>query len=331
MRKIEIIWQELELERAGVLGMVFKRYSPAVMPDLFVALSPQNERSLAILIKKENVPSMVHWTAVKEFKLELLPDKANVKNTFILIRLLDAQFSELFAVLCEDLIFKVFNTLDELRLIQTICNSFSKWKKVFNTVASTGLDVVSQDKLYGELYFIRKLLQKKSRHVFCIESWQSPVGSSHDFQRRDWAVQVKTTEEYENQEILISNERQLDDTLIPHIYLVQLDMDVSECIGENINDIIRDIRELLSKEQMAINSFERLLHDAGYFNVHAELYQIRGYKVRNMSIYHVEKDFPRILVSQLAKGVTNVKYTINASDLEPFRIEEYTFFQEFRV
>jgi len=331
MRKIEIIWQELELERAGDLGMVYKRYSPAVMPDLFVALSPQNERSLAFLVKKENVPSMVKWSAVNEFKLELLPDKANVKNIFIFIRLLDSQYNELFAVLCEDLIFKVFNTIDELRLIQTMSISFTKWKKVFNSVASNGLDLDVQEKLYGELYFIRKLLQKKSRHVFCIESWQSPLGSSHDFQRRDWALQVKTTEEYENQELYISNERQLDETLIPNIHLVQLEMDISDCIGENINDIIKDIRELLSKEQMAINSFERLLHEACYFNVHAELYQVRGYKVRNMHIYHVEKDFPRILVSQLAKGVTNVKYTINASDLEPYRVEEFIFFQEFRI
>jgi len=331
MRKIELIWQELELERSGDLGMVYKRYSPAVMPDLFVALSPQNEKSLAFLVKKDNVPSMVQWGAVKEFKLEILPDKANNKNVFILIRLIDSKHSELFAVLSEDLIFKVFNTIDEVRLIQTMCNSFSKWKKVFGTVATNGLAVDVQDKLYGELFFIRKLLQKKSRHVFCIESWQSPLGASHDFQRRDWAVQVKTTEEYENQELFISNERQLDETLIPNIHLVQLDMDVSEGIGENINDIVRDIRELLSKEQMAINSFERLLHEAGYFNIHAEIYKLRGYKVRKMNIYHVQEHFPRILVSQLAKGVANVEYTINASDLEPYRVEEFTFFQEFRV
>lgn len=331
MRKIEVIWRELEQEKSGNPGMAYKRYSPAVMPDLFVSLSPQNEKGLAFLVKRVNLPKMLPWTSIFEYRIDLLPDPANANNNFIFVKLLENSHTELFAILCEDLIFKVFNTIDEIRLIQTVCSSFSKWKKVFNHIASQGMSLESQEMLYGQLYFIRKLLQKKTRHVFCIESWQAPLGSPHDFQRRDWAVQIKTTQDYEKQDLLITHERQLDIELIPQIFLVQLDMDISERIGESLADIIREIRTLLSSQQMAINSFERLLHDAGYFDVHADFYLAQGYKVRKMHIYHVEMNFPRISVSQLAKGVVDVKYTINASDLEPYLLEEYTFFQDLKI
>jgi len=332
MRKIENIWFELEKEQAESVDICYRRYSPAVMSDLFVAFSvPNRERGIAFLVKKTNVPNARAWAGIKKIQIQIVPDKVNPKNVFILAKLLDPQFNELFAILTEDLIFKVFNTIDENKLINHVCIAFKKWKNIFDSVALNGLSDKSQEKLYGELYFLRKLLQKKTKLVPCVESWRAPLRSPHDFQHADWAVEVKVTQDYENQEIQITSEKQLDNTLIPTIYIVLLSMDVNMYVGESLFDLIKSIREILSKRQMAINSFEMLLHEADYYDVHAEIYQSIGYGVRKLLIYHVEDNFPRIMTGQLAKGVQNVKYSIFASDCEPFSVEEFTFFQDLKI
>jgi len=332
MKKIENIWRELEHEQAEEAEISYKRYSPAVMSDLFIAVcAPNKERGIAFLVKKNNVPNVIIWSSIPNFKIQVLPDKANPKNVFVLAKLLDPQFNELFAILCEDLIFKVFNTIDEIKLINLICTAFKKWKNIFDGIALNGLSERAQERLYGELYFLRKLLQKKIKHVACVESWHAPLKSHHDFQHADWAVEVKTTQDYENQEIQITSEKQLDNTLIPTIYVVLLSMDINKGIGESLLDIVKSIREILSKRQMAINAFEMLLHEADYYDIHSEIYQIFGYGVRKMKVFFVEEDFPRIMTGQLAKGVQDVKYTIFASDCEPFSVEEFTFFQDLKI
>jgi len=332
MKKIENIWRDLEQEQVGEVDISYKRYSPAVMSDLFIALcTTKKERGIAFLIKKNSVPNTREWSSVNEFKIQIIPDKANPKNAFILVKLLNPKFNELFAILCEDLIFKVFNIIDEIKLIHIINTAFSKWKIIFDGIALNGLSEKSQEKLYGELYFLRKLLIKKTKHVLCVESWLAPLKAPHDFQHDNWAVVVKTSQEYENQHFQITSEKQLDNTLIPTIYLVLLSIDVNMSVGESLYDLVMSIRKILSVRQMATNSFEMLLHDVNFYDVHTEIYQTMGYTVRKMNVFFVEDKFPRIMTGQLAKGVKDVKYTLLASDCEPYSVEEFTFFQDLKI
>ena len=76
----------------------------------------------------------------------------------------------------------------------------------------------------------------------------------------------------------------------------------------------------------ALNLFNLKLHEAGYFDIHAAIYEKYGYSIRQENIYRISNGFPRITENSLLPGVGDVKYTIIVSDCQKFSINENELF-----
>jgi hypothetical protein len=140
MTKIDTIWAELENDDSFRSGILIKRYSASVLPDVYVAIrAPEKLRCLAAHILNENAPDTQNWNNLKDIKVELLKDDRNTSKTYLLILILNQQHKDIFSVLCEDLINQISSIIDEKTLIKTLLNRLAKWQTLFEKLRQQGL------------------------------------------------------------------------------------------------------------------------------------------------------------------------------------------------
>lgn len=329
MTKIENIWIGLENEVSNHSGLLYKRYSAEVLPDVFIALkAPEKLRCIAFRISAAFPFDETQWNKLKDIKIETLPDESDKSKKFLLILLLNKQHKDIFSTLCEDLIFGVSDVSTEQTLVEKLLERLAKWQSLFEKVGKQGLSDEAQRGLYGEIYFLRFFLTNNSDKNYCIKSWLGPEKSIQDFQYSNWAVEVKTTHGNNHQKIHITSERQLDDSIIEKIFLFHLSLDVRVGNGESLNILIDEVSGLLNDNTIATNLFKLKLLESGYYDIHKPLYDERGYTIRQENIYRVTGNFPRITENQISIGVGDVRYSIVLSESEEWRINHQTLLGE---
>ena len=327
--KIDTIWEELEKDESFQTGLLYKRYSAKVKPDVFVALkAPEKLRCISFRITSSFNFDTDQLNKFRELKLEVLNDTKNLNKQFLLILLLNAQHKDIFSTLCQDLVCGVSEIIDENILIDKLVERLIKWQSLFEKLGPQGLSDDAQRGLFGELIFLRKYLSNSSDIVKCINTWMGPEKAIQDFQYSNWAVEVKTTHGKNHQKIHVSSERQLDDSIIPNIFLFHLSLDIRMEYGETLNIIIEDIFNILYENSLATNLFKLKLIESGYFDIHKKLYEDIGYTIRQENIYSVIGDFPRITEKQIPNGVGDVKYSIILTESESWRINENNLFNK---
>jgi hypothetical protein len=311
MTKLEQIWQELESDHSLASGLLYKRYSGKILPNIYVALkAPERNRCIAVHLSISYFFDTKVWDKFRDIKIQRLPDEKDKSKQFLIVLLLGNQHKDIFSTLCDDLIKEVSNITDERILIDVLISRLEKWHLLFEKLGRQGLSEEAQRGLYGELYFLRKFLNNSSNPQFCIQTWKGPEGSVQDFQYSNWAIELKTTSGKNQQKIYISSERQLDTSSVPYIYLVHLSLEVRQKHGESLITIIENLTELLNQNPSALSIFRLKLLEAGYFDHQTEMYQDTGYSIRQENIYTITDNFPRITESMLPSSVGDVRYSI---------------------
>ena len=329
--KIEKIWEELENDKSLQSGLLYRRFSGKVKPDVYVSLKvPERLRCIAVHLDKNFDLEIQNRDKFRDIKIEILPDEKQSQKQFLLILLLNSQHKDIFSALCEDLISQVAETIEESSLINQLLLRLEKWRLLFEKLGQQGLSEEAQRGLYGELCFLRKFLTHSDSHKFCISSWKGPEKSIQDFQYSNWAVEVKTTHGNNHQKIHITSERQLDDSIIEKIFLYHLSLDIRVGNGESLNSLIDEVLELLTNNTMASNLFKLKLLESGYYDIHRPIYEEIGYSIRQENLYRISGNFPRITESQIPIGVGDVKYSIVLSESEEWRIDHKTLFSEIK-
>jgi hypothetical protein len=329
--KIENIWLGLESDTSSHSGLLYKRYSAEILPDIFIALkAPEKLRCIAFRISAVFPFDETQWNRLKDIKIETLTDVKDKSKKFLLILLLNKQHKDIFSTLCEDLIFGVSEMSTELTLVEKLLERLAKWQSLFEKIGKQGLSDEAQRGLYGEIYFLRFFLSSVSDKNYCVKSWLGPEKSIQDFQYSNWAVEVKTTQGNNHQKIHITSERQLDDTIIEKIFLYHLSLDVRVGNGESLNILIEDVSKLLCDNTMASNLFKLKLLESGYYDIHIPLYDERGYSIRQENLYRVSGNFPRLTENQIPIGVGDVRYSIVLSESEEWRINHETLLEELK-
>lgn len=331
MKKIDKIWNELEDEQPLKSGLLYKRYSGAIKPDVYVAVkSPEKLRCIAAHLNSEAELQLKSWDKLRDIKIETLPDDKHTDKQFLLVLLLDNQHRDIFSTLSEDLIHQVADIANEPELIKLLLLRLEKWRLLFEKMGQQGLSDEAQRALYGEIYFLRKLLQNVPNTDYCVNSWKGVEKSVQDFQFSDWAVEVKTTHGKNQQKLHISSKRQLDISLIPRIFLIHYSLEVRQYHGENLNDLVDDVLKMLSDSPAAHNLFRLKLLEAGYFDIHRHLYSETGYSIRQENIYKITDDFPKITENQIPSGVGDVRYSLIVSANDDWTLSEHELFENLK-
>jgi hypothetical protein len=318
--RIDEIWEELENDTSATTGMLLRRYSGVILPDVFIGLIiPEKIRCIAASVNSTISINMSSFSNLRDIQLSVLPDPHGHERNIILFKLLSNLHSDIFSVLCEDLMESIGQVTDDHKLVKELLTRFEKWKSLFDRVTSQGLTTEEQRGLYGELYLLRKFLNSiPGSYHNIISSWVGPDKQIKDFQYGNWALEVKCTSGNNHQKAQISSERQLDTSNLENLFLFHLSLEVRQHTGETLNQIIGVISDILSFDFIALNRFRSKLLEAGYFDQHIHIYEMNGYMIRQETFYRVEGDFPRIEERDIRDGVGDVKYSIILSQCSEF-------------
>ena len=123
--------------------------------------------------------------------------------------------------------------------------------------------------------------------------------------------------------------RQLDTDIINNIYLYHLSIDKRVNNGENLNNIVDDVSEIIN-DNKALSLFSLMLLETGYLNKHKNLYSANSYNIRKCRIYKISEDFPRIIEKQIPSGVGDVRYSVVISN-DKWDISEENLFDKINL
>ncbi|MBC7389810.1 MAG: PD-(D/E)XK motif protein, partial [Opitutaceae bacterium] len=242
MTKINEIWYELENDTSSSTGLLLRRYSSAILTDVYIALrKSEKTRCIALKLKNDNVLNLARYANLKDIKAELIPDEKDSTKNFLLILLSNKLHEDIFASLCEDLINGISTFSDEKIVVQELLNRLEKWKSLFDKASAEGLSPEEQRGLYGELFFLRKWILESNNLKNTLQSWVGPELAIRDFQLSDWALEVKTTHGNNHQKIQINSERQLDTENLNSLILYHLSLEVQQQNGQTLNSIAEEI------------------------------------------------------------------------------------------
>ncbi len=323
MTKINEIWNELENDQSLSTGLLLRRYSPSVLPDVFVSLrQPEKLRCIALRLRTEITVGYSNYANLKDINLELVPDEKDNSKSYLLIILSSPQHKDVFSTLCEDLINGISMLTGDDKIACVLLNRLEKWKSLFDRAALEGLSSEEQQGLFGELYFLRKWITQTDKINSCVEAWLGPESGLRDFQLNDWGIEVKTSHGNNHQRVLISSERQLDTSNLKTLLLFHLSLETQQENGQTLNEIVDSLTELLRIDAATQNRFRSKLLQVGYFIHQKTLYENTSYQVRQEKFYEVTGDFPRIEESEIRNGVGEVKYSIILSNFDNYTINE---------
>jgi len=317
--KIKQIWEELENDKSFRKGLLLRRYSGAVLPDVFIALQ-QPEKLVCILVSISSSLeiNITSFSNLQEIQVDILPDTNRADKNLLVFKLINNQHKDIFEVLCEDLITNIAEETNEKQLIRILLNRFEKWKSLFDRISPQGLSSEEQRGLFGELFFLRKNLEYSNDFQNILNSWVGTTKEIRDFQFSNWALEVKTTIGNNHQKVQISSERQLDTTHVENLFLYHISLEKAQGSGETLVQIVRSIQFVLKTDTISLNRFKAKLYESGYFDHQENLYNSVGYHIRQDVFYKIEKEFPRIQEIELRSGVGDVKYSIILSHCQEF-------------
>lgn len=309
--KIEKIWHKHEEDTSFDAPLVYQRFSAEIEPDVFIALkNPGRFRAVAFLVETTLKRDVAGYNTFKDISIEFFPSDVSSQKVFLLVTLVNRDHENIFSTLCEDLIYEVAEVADNNVIVTDVLERLSAWQLLFEKSSRKGLSDELQRALYGECYFMRNYLKGNTNFSICIDAWKGPQRAVQDFQYGNWAVEVKTTQGKNHQKIHISSERQLDTSFVPFIYLYHLSLEVRDHHGETLNEVIESLSVLFGDNSRALSVFRLKLLEYGYFDRHKVLYEETGYTIRNLNIYRITEDFPRITEQGLSPEIGDVRYSL---------------------
>lgn len=316
----QALFKELDFNCYNPNNNIYKKYVCSCGEGVVYSLSVRDRtRALSIPILSSNQKMYFPiWKGV-DIVLVTLPEYSNDDQLYIQLRQMQETESYIFEIVAEDIrkgIDKA-ETLDDFAPItQSILR---KWKDFFSTGKSLTLNGTSAQGLYGELLFLKELINGMGSSI--VNSWAGVDNETHDFYVGQNAVEVKTTTSQAPYMAHVNSEYQLDDSdvngrLFLRMYAFRKDLSG----GERLPIIIREIRELLINDEVSLDRFNDKLNKVGYFDV-AEDHYMDGYTIRDMYSFEVKEGFPRITRTQFSKGIYDLEYSVSISQCMGYAIE----------
>jgi hypothetical protein len=318
-------WRDLEASLPlGGGGIMARRIHPDARIDLYLAVEkPSNTRLLVLRIPGTAVTPKGDLPRAEGFEVrrghETLDGK---KYVHLSVRLTHPRYADVFTTLVDDVVAHVSRATSDVTAVRLLLERLDRWQAFLRRHAAEGLGEESQQGLYGELWFLGNHVIPVRGPRAGVGCWKGPEAAAQDFQVPGLAVEVKTVASKQHQKLAISNERQLDSTGVGVLLVFHLSLDVRDGNGESLPARVHVVRELLTVDAVAATEFERLLFDSGYLDCHAPAYETRGYTIREANFFEVRDGFPRIVESDLPKGVGDVRYTISVAECKNYCFPE---------
>ncbi len=288
------VYRRLDLEKES--GLRISYYFPGRLLELLVEIGPLN--------KKPDY-SFPNW---KGMVFDIIQLDTPVSGTWhICLRLEKAEHRDVFVSVCSDLAEELQSIDSPSDRKEALLDFMERWSSFFERYSLQGLSEESQRGLFGELWWMRRLIDAGIAKRTAADSWKGCHRGYHDYEISGNVVEVKTTLSKEPRKVQISNERQLDERGLVSLHLLVLTLVQAQMGGESLPSIVAILRQSLAGDASSLRRFERSLHEAGYLETHAHLYDA-SYTAKTEELFRVAEGFPRI--TEIPGGLGDLKYSL---------------------
>ena len=309
-------WDTIKIPAANdyVATRLVKGCKPDGQVAAFWAKTCEGHNALLIrypyLSKDDPLPTM---RAIKILKMA--DERSGTRS--ILIELMDDAILRPFLKLSEDII----DAVDKARPREVCVHvriRLEIWRYMLS-LSSGSLEKSEQKGLIAELRFLREVCFKVMPTEKAVKAWTGPLGSPRDYSFGRLYVEVKSNRGTINPKIKISSEMQLAVQPPEELYLCVLGLEEAPNGTINLADEVKQTRNAIGDDYLAIEELALRLAAVGYSD---EVdYAVVTWDITSEASYQVTEGFPRITSSNLTPGVSEVKYSIDQSKCEPFKVE----------
>ena len=275
-------------EEALLVGFMSGRVPPANM-------LPQGRGFLVTRAEIEDGESSCEWVALRRQRAGEL---------------------ELFAMMVVDIVstLATFAGGDDERIVPIFLTRIRAWQEFMRRNSDGVLSAEAEIGLFGELQFLKQLINAGIPIVICIEAWEGPKDGLQDFYFGSGAIEVKSTLLEKGFPATIGSLDQLDDSAVRPLYLAGIRLTL-HAEGITLPELISDMRDSMGDDPALLTGFNtRLLH-AGYFDQFVERY-VRKFTYVGRRILEVSADFPRLTRGSVPIAIRDARYEIDL-DLVP--------------
>jgi len=293
--------------------------TPECKSNLYLGINKDANRCLILALPKK------HNVNFKATIKENLSIEFFAETNYIVLKLIDNSFYELF----DDLIISMYNRIKDLLDVndysKEFIQTFYQWSEFFNDPNSFLLSSENIKGLFGELFLLQFYIDNMELpNVNAIlNSWTGPFDKRHDFTFDQKDIEVKTKTE-SKLDITISSEYQLETNLDKQLNLVVISVIENE--GHSLQFLIKEIKKKIQIKSGDYTLLLKALNLKGIDLKNAGLYNNYLFKPISQITYNCTSlDFPKIVRSNLSKEIIKVKYNLRISALNNFVISELYF------
>jgi len=224
--------------------------------------------------------------------------------------------TDLFLSLCETLISSLKDVGDSAVALALALAHLKRWKAFLSGRKARLLSPEEVRGLFGELHVLRMIYKDTLTQAAAVDAWCGPEDSHQDFIFANRAIEVKSLSGRERNSVRISSEDQLE-SLVDELYLLTQSLrDIPDAEqGLSLNGIVSLI-ECEMTEAEIIEQFDNKLASIGYAPLPE--YDVPRFVVGGLQAYRVRDNFPRLIRSDLPKGVTKVSYELMLEEITSF-------------
>ena len=254
------------------------------------------------------------WEGTLIKKKETDPGKFSV-----MLKLLDTESSSIFNSLINDLFSKIKNTKNNIEALTCFTDLLFKWYEFFKKYGNKVLSEQRQRGLYGELYLIKNHLIDSLHAAQVLSSWKGHDLKHHDFSFPNGALEVKTTIRKAHKKVMISSEKQLDNTGFNNLFLYCITLNMDSNSGQSLTNIVEELEDYFKKYPGTSVIFNNYISNAGFISDHRTNYDENKYIVKKEYLFDVDDDFPKII--DPPEGLGDIKYSLMIASVIDHAVE----------
>ena len=310
-------WEQLEArKRTNQYDIVL--LSKDSHPELFLARSSNAERALVL-----KVPSFenIDFIDVEGANITLTREAV---NRFVVIKLTNNDFKELFDDLVISISNSISNILDEKEYYKVFLRSFYKWLQFFIVLPDPKHKENVIQGIFGELILLQILLTEPNDLDVdtVLKAWRGPYKTSQDFIFENKNIEVKTRKEG-NSSVKIANENQLDQADGKELELAVLRLDSEAAPGFTLSHLIKKIRIICEEDFGDISILYEALRQQNLLPSNFSNYDEYVFHPADLTVFNCGLDgFPKLARSALPKEINEVGYSLNTSGLTEFELRK---------
>jgi len=175
--------------------------------------------------------------------------------------------------------------------------------------------------LFGELLFLKELLNNNDDHTLIIAGWNRPAPANHDFDYDSEAIEIKTVSK-DKTTVKITSEYQLEapEKKVLYLNLYRIEA-IDGSVMDSLGDLYSEVKGLINNEAAKDEFMSKCINDTLCYGGPGVITLSYKFILMEEMKYLIDQvRFPRINRNLLPISISNISYRVDLSAIEEFKI-----------